>query len=402
MPLRRTKPAKAAQQKRRLKLDFISLDGFKAVKSASKIPIGGLTLLIGRNGSGKSSIVEALQWLQESLFWGLQRATEDRFRRYTDLRNLRSKETSIHLEFSGVAEAPVQYDLTVKKKVGFTALPIVFDERLRVRKVSAQRSLIWTRKGPTGPAVRNIKGGNPERDSDRLALASGRSGADVAESLREFLRNLVVLRLSPTSMTQSVPLERRARGPMLDEQGSGLPALLAGMKAAQREWVASKLADINPDITGVKPLLTDRERGTFSLTESMVKQGGSGEFDIPAWMLSEGMRRMTAIFTLLAVEPQPSLIVIEEIENGLDPWTLEYVLRELHEASERGIQLLLTTHSPFLLDHVKPAEVIHVRRTKGNSTYTPVSSYVDVAKFGGVVAPGAMYLAGYYQDEDAE
>ena len=123
-------------------------------------------------------------------------------------------------------------------------------------------------------------------------------------------------------------------------------------------------------------------------------------FDIPAWMLSEGTRRITALFALLASRPRPSLLIVEEIENGLDPWTLELLFSELREASTNGTQVILTTHSPFLLDHVSTDEVIHVKRELGDSRYHAITDYSDVTQYGGVVAPGVMYISGYFETND--
>ncbi|HEX3476859.1 MAG TPA: ATP-binding protein [Kofleriaceae bacterium] len=203
-------------------------------------------------------------------------------------------------------------------------------------------------------------------------------------------------------MTTSVPLEPRARGPLLDEEGRGLPGLLARMTKSQRARVRARVQRVIEGIEDVRVVETERGRGYFAAQERMKYPGGSTSFEIPAWMLSEGTRRMTALFALMTIEPAPSLMIIEEIENGLDPWTLEFVLQELRDAAERGIQIVLTTHSPFLLDHVSPEEVVVVRREKRQSTYEQVTGFEDVARYQGVVAPGAMYLAGYYAPRRAK
>ena len=72
------------------------------------------------------------------------------------------------------------------------------------------------------------------------------------------------------------------------------------------------------------------------------------------------------------------------------------MLDALREVSGE-IQVLLTTHSPFLLDHVRPREVIHVRREKGDTTYQRVSDLAEVAKYEQVLAPGAMYLSDVFR-----
>ncbi len=386
---------------RSLLLTRVAVRGFKAVKDSGYVDLRPFTLFIGRNGSGKSSFVEALQWLQESLFYGLQEATERRFRTYLFLRNKRSTTTSLHLELQGGGE-PLFYDLEVEKATGATARPVVRDEELKVGRTRAQTRAIWTTSGPDGRA-RNFKNANPELDPDALALASApnRAGRPV-QSLGHFLRRMVVLRLSPTAMTTTGPLEWRARGPMLDEEGRQLPALLNSLNAEQRAWVRAKVAAAVGDIRNVKVVGSAPGRGYVAAVERMKWPGRSGaaEHTIPSWLLSEGTRRITALYTLLAVEPRPSLLLIEEIENGLDPWTLEQVLGALREATSNGIQIILTTHSPFLLDHVNPEEVIHVERKLGDSTYTAITDYRDVLRYRGAVAPGAMYLAGYLERDD--
>jgi predicted ATPase len=380
-----------------LTLTRARLDGFKAVKSSGDIDLSPLTLFIGRNGSGKSSFVEALQWLQDAFFSGIQAATEARFRSYLHLRNKRSNDTRLHLELkSQKGNKPVYFDLTVAKAVGPSSHPIVVNESLRVGQAKGQSKIISTVKGRKGPVFRRVIGRSAEREADSLAIYSASINAHPGiRAMSDFVRGIVVLRLSPTSMRWESSLDQR-RGPRLDEDGAGLPALLWSLDLQQREWVREKISTVISGLRDVSVRQTDVSRGYVSATEQMKWPGGNKKFDIPAWMLSEGTRRMTALFALLAVRPRPSLLVVEEIENGLDPWTLEHVFSELREASIHGTQVIATTHSPFLLDHVAADEVIHVRRERGDSTYTPIKSYADVIEYDGAIAPGTMYISGYY------
>lgn len=167
------------------------------------------------------------------------------------------------------------------------------------------------------------------------------------------------------------------------------------MTAAQRGRIAARVAEVIEGVEGIE-VVAQGKHGYFQAKERMRERRGTRVHEIPAWLLSEGTRRIAAIFALLESSPPPSLIVIEEIENGLDPWTLQFVLRALREASADGVQVLFTTHSPYLLDHVEPDEVIHVSRVKGETTYTSVDAYESVKKYLGVVPTGAMYTGGYF------
>lgn len=378
-----------------LTLARIHLDGFKAVKSSGYVDLHPLTLFIGRNGSGKSSLVEALQWLQDSYFDGLIKATDNRFRAYSYLLNKRSRETKLHLEFDSSGGKPIFYDLTLGKAAGAGDRAIVRDETLRVGQTIAQEKILWTTKGMKGPVYRRVEGMNPEKNADRLGIDLMSSGHPALEALAQFVERMVVLRLSPTAMRFEAPLVRGG-GRMLDEEGMQLPALLASFDDRQRAWIRGRVSTVLSGIQDVRVTKTDRTRGYVSATEKMRWKGGSRKIDLPSWMLSEGTRRITALFALLAARPRPSLLIVEEIENGLDPWTLEYLFQELRDASTEGTQVIVTTHSPFLLDHVRTEEIVHVRRENGDSTYRAIKQYQEVSKFDDVVAPGAMYISGYF------
>ncbi|HWU86939.1 MAG TPA: ATP-binding protein, partial [Kofleriaceae bacterium] len=367
--------------------------GFKAVKDSDYVDLQPLTLFIGRNGSGKSSLVEALQWMQDAYFDDLLRATDSRFRAFSYLLNKRSHNIKLHLEFESTPK-PVYYDLDVKKAAGGDR-PIVSAETVREGQTSAQERILWTTKGRKGPVFRNVKGANPERNGNRLAVRSLSQERRALRALAAFIEGMVVLRLSPTMMRFESPLER-AEGRLLDEEGTLLPSLLSSFSADQRRWVRECVARVLPGVGDLKVAKTDRAHGYVVASEQMTWRGGSRRIALPSWMLSEGTRRITALFALLAARPRPSLLIIEEIENGLDPWTLELVFQALRDAAAEGTQVILTTHSPFLLDHVRVEEVVHVQRIKGDSTYTAIRDYSDVVQFEDAVAPGAMYIAGYF------
>lgn len=387
------KKSKGRSRAPRLTLNRLSIHGFKAVKSSGYVSLAPLTLFIGRNGSGKSSFVEALQWIQDAYYDGLDKATNSRFRAFSYLLNQRSPNIKVHLEFES-AQKPLIYDLQVKKAAGGDRA-IVSAETVREGQTNAQKTLLWTSKGPRGPVYRSTHDTSPERNANRLAIETLSEISPGLRTIASFIENMVVLRLSPTMMRFESPLER-SEGRLLDEEGTLLPSLLSSFNDEQRKWVRERVALVLEGVKDLKVTKTDRTHGYVVASEKMKWVGGSRKVDLPSWMLSEGTRRITALFALLAVRPRPSLLIIEEIENGLDPWTLEMVFQELRDASTEGTQVIVTTHSPFLLDHVRVDEVVHVRRTDGHSTYHAITDYADVSRYRDAVAPGAMYIAGYF------
>jgi len=166
------------------------------------------------------------------------------------------------------------------------------------------------------------------------------------------------------------------------------------MTDGQRERLTKQVQQVLESVTDVK-LKDQGDQAQLVLRERMVSTGGRRQFDIPASLLSEGALRLTTIFALLESTPRPPLIVIEEIENGLDPWTLRFVFDALRDAAAEGTQVILTTHSPYLLDHVEPEQIIHVTREQGDTEYHRLADYEAVVKYRGVAAPGALYISKY-------
>jgi predicted ATPase len=86
------------------------------------------------------------------------------------------------------------------------------------------------------------------------------------------------------------------------------------------------------------------------------------EHHIPASDISDGTLRILAFLTALYQENTPSIICFEEIENGVHPWLLHKMMELLKIVSTEGIngnpvQVLITTHSPVLLNYVEPHQV---------------------------------------------
>ena len=382
----------------------ITIEGFKAIRSAT-MHLEPFTLFIGRNGVGKSSVLEALQWLRNAAKLGLGDATKERYGSFSDLLNRRSSNVYLDLRFDGGARNSAHYELRARSGTKNSAYrPIVDFERCVVGRTMAARTVIWsrsdTRRGAPFRWIRNrteralvIKSG------DQLALGASTSRVPGASDLAEFLDNSVFLRLSPTAMAVEVNARRRSGRALLSEDGSDLPLLIERLPAASKRALVRRVAALFPSVQKIS-VNTSGDAKHLVVSERMISRGGTKTFPIPAWLLSEGMRRIVAIFALLEARPRPPLIAIEEIENGLDPWTLEHVLDELRLAADDGTQIIVTTHSPFLLDHVETDEVIHVRREAGESTYERVADLPTVATYKDVMAPGAMYLMKLFGGEE--
>jgi hypothetical protein len=162
----------------------------------------------------------------------------------------------------------------------------------------------------------------------------------------------------------------------LGEQGEKTAALLDYILRTDRrrfETFVENLKKLVPGLADVAiPTPTPNRRAVDFDFESGLKFDGRA--------LSAGIRLCT-FFAALAWHPRPpKTILIEEPENGVHPKRLGEImglLRGLSQGSfgEAPRQVILTTHSPYLLDHVNPLEgqvLVFRRENDGSCTAEPI------------------------------
>lgn len=375
-------------------LRSVELSRFKAAYQTPAIELKPLTVLIGRNGSGKSTMLEALQWIHTAWRHDVRKACDD-YAPIEDIINLRAEtRQSFRLQLTwDQEESPWAY--TLKVGVVEKGIPLIEVETLTVGRTKGMKHSIMTETNP--PTRRYYTSGTwvDVESPERLALSLLPRSDD--GFLTDFWKNAVFLRLSPRRLVEGSYATKKSFDPVLDEEGALLPALLKELNEAQWAELVRLLNKVLPDIRGIDFL--DQEAGreariNFALRELMPYRGRGGvsEFAVPSWMLSEGTRRITAIFALLVRQPPPSLLCIEEIENGLDPWTVLDVLHVIQDAVARGVQVIVTTHSPWLLDHIELDAIIHVRREQGATLYERFADRASVKAYADDVPPGTRFV----------
>lgn len=380
-----------------LQLTRVSLHRFKAAHDLRDVPLLPFNVLIGRNGAGKSTLLEALQWIDTAVRHNTNVACD----RYNGIRDL------INQRDPAEPDGFVLQTRLESTRGSFARYTCHIDEEENQAQVGAEDLVLGdTDPTHTAPAIWTEAGARRSADAkltvdDRLALSRIEeflprpsfeiSGTDIAA----FWRDAVFLRLEPTDLARTGPIKRGSADPLLDEVGTSLTALIDTLDRESREDLVEMLQSVLPDIRGITVSRTsDNRSGNYALTEDFIYRDQRGDMKrtLPSWMLSEGTRRMTAIFALLARRPGPSLLCIEEIENGLDPIAVRKVLHHLQAASRRGVQVILTTHSPWLLDDVPLESIQLVRRVQGDTTYTRLQDDPASQQSDPRVLPGGRYL----------
>jgi predicted ATPase len=182
---------------------------------------------------------------------------------------------------------------------------------------------------------------------DLLATALGRSRGDL-QDLIDLERAYARIRIyKDWSFGRRSPLRRFGRadqkGEVVSEDFENLGLVLNRLKhqPAVKRRILDALRDLYDGIT-------DFDLSIFGGMFQLYLE--EGDFSIPASRLSDGTLRYLGLLAILCHPEPPLLVCIEEPELGLHPDALLMIARLIEEASERT-QLIITTHSQFLVDY---------------------------------------------------
>ena len=165
------------------------------------------------------------------------------------------------------------------------------------------------------------------------------------------LRDIFILDPIPSHMRNFSPLSER-----LESDASNIAGVLAALpqeKQKEIEKVLTRYASQLPerDIRRVYAETVGKFNSDAMLycEEHWLDEGPPPTVD--ARGMSDGTLRFLAILTALLTRPKGSLLVIEEVDNGLHPSRARLLLDMLQAIGEqRGVDVLVTTHNPALLD----------------------------------------------------
>ncbi len=116
---------------------------------------------------------------------------------------------------------------------------------------------------------------------------------------------------------------------------------------------------------------------------------------------SDGTVRMLGMLAALYQQPAPPLIALEEPEANLHPGALGVLAGVLKQASTRG-QVLVTTHSPDLLDHLPPESFVVVEKVNGETKAGPLRHEQVEAARRNLFSPGELLrMEGLEREPDA-
>lgn len=169
-------------------------------------------------------------------------------------------------------------------------------------------------------------------------------------------------------MRASNPIKEVRHIGLMGEELAAFLNTLKSLDPTQFKGVEKALRMMIPSITGL-----DVERSGLGEVDLWLNEGN---LRLPARVVSEGTLRILGLLALSGAKEPPSLIGFEEPENGIHPRRVRDVAELLKTRSESGeSQLIVTTHSPVLLDLLPDDSLFVCRKEDGKTTIAPLGSY---------------------------
>ncbi len=381
------------------RIEYLRVENYRALKNVEFRELTPLTALLGPNGSGKSTVFDVFSFLAECFQYGLRHAWDRRGR----AKELRARG----------AEGPIVFELKYRERPN---LPIItyhlaIDESDK-GPVVVEEWLQW-RRGSHGKPFRfmeyhegrgrAISGEMPDETDQRVEiplrspdLIAVNTLGQFAEhprvaALREFITDWYISYLSLND-TRSQP--EAGPQPRLSKTGDNLANVIQHLKERHGERLERIFAVLRqrvPRLERVEAEPMPDGRLLLQLKDAPFAQ------PVLARFASDGTLKMLAYLTVLYDPNPPQFIGIEEPENFLHPRLLPELAEECRAASART-QLLVTTHSPFFINGLRPREVRVLYRDEQGYTQTIRAS--DIPGVSEQIQAGAtlghLWMEGYF------
>jgi len=389
-----TSPAKGIPR-----IESLRVENYRALRDVKLDNLTPMTVLLGPNGSGKSTIFDVFNFLSECFQYGLRHAWDRRGRGKELKTRGSSGPVTLELKYRERPKTPIlTYHLAIDEGVKG---PEVIEEWLQWKRGSRGRPFRFVEfKRGEGAAA----SGEAPDESDTRVPTKLRSPDLIAvntlgqfsehprvAALREFITDWYVSYLSidqTRSQPEAGPQER------LSKSGENLSNVIQYLKEQHPDRLDRIFAVLRQRV----PRL-ERVEAEAMPDGRLLLQIKDAPFDEPilARFASDGTLKLLAYLTVLYDPEPPRFIGIEEPENFLHPRLLPELAEECRAASDRS-QLLITTHSPFLLNATRAQEVrVLYRDDRGFAQAVRVSDIQGVSEFVKAGASlGYLWMEGHF------
>jgi len=377
-----------------MKIESIRLKNFKSFQNAELRDIPRFCVLVGANGTGKSTLFSVFEFLKAALSSNVHTALVKLggSRGFGEVRSRDAKgNIEIEIKFRERNDTPlVTYSLSIGERNGS---PVVESEVLKYRRGSSGRPWHFLNfvRG-SGYAVTNeLDAVTDVTQLDRQEQTLKSPDILAVKGLAQFERFPAVVALgnlienwhiSDFHINRARPEQEAGYAEHLSSEGENLALVTEFLYSRHRpvfDDILAKLSQRVPGISKVDAKTTEEGRVLLRF------QDGAFEDPFLARYVSDGTIKMFAYLVLL-YDPEPHpLLCVEEPENQLYPKLLWELAEEFRDYANRGGQVFVSTHSPGFLNAVQIDEVFWLIKEEG---YTKVRRAQDDPQLAAFIREG--------------
>jgi predicted ATPase len=324
-------------------VERVVLRNYKSIANCD-IKLGPLTYLVGANGAGKSNFMDALHLVNDALIGSLDNALNER----SGLAEVRRR-SSGHPNHFGIR---LEFRLRSGQR-GHYAFNVGALAAGGYEVQAEECSVGGKGRGPffqleKGKLKRTSEATFPAVTADRLALVSA-SGLEAFRPVYDALTSMGFYNINPKLVRE---LQKPQDGRLMRSSGENIASVIGHLE----KNAPDAMVLISRYLQSVVPMVHGVERTQLGPMESLsFRQDVSGSkhpWKFLAMNMSDGTLRALGVLTALFQgnrDHTPSLIGIEEPETALHPAASAALREALQRASEKT-QVIVTSHSPDLLD----------------------------------------------------
>jgi len=412
----------------------IKVKNFKSIGDI-QFTLDPITILVGPNGTGKSNILDVFNFARDALNLGLEQAVLQRggaaaIRRWSS--KGRPNDISISFEIrqrSSMKGKQTEIDTIVysfqlggKRKTELKVKSeklIAFKNEQRILEIQRSRTeLKFFYVKHIDSLISSIKlgqSGLPVSD-DELFLyknhslfftlhAKGKLNAKAERLLIKSLMDISSLlsifgKMSFYNIYPNVIKQPQKPGHerYLNDDASNFASVLRRLISRHPNWkknVVSYLNAASPHIADIQV----HQVGQFLVTKIYRSLTGDTKAAFDLSQESDGTLRMLALLTALLQEPHRALIGIEEPEIYIHPAALA-ILKDAINESQMHSQIIITTHSPQMLDHFQPESFRIVKKNKGWTEISTIPNYQIETIKEGLINASELFVAHSFSPDE--
>lgn len=363
-----------------MKIEYIRLKNFRAFRDITLRDLPDFCVLVGANGTGKSTLFSVFGFLRDAMSTNVTAAL-GRLGGSRGFQEVRSRGTSgpieielkIRADIGRGRDSLITYELALDEVNG---RPVVKREVLKYRRGSSGKPwhFLDFSEG-NGEAVTNeLESVNDESQLQREHQVLRSPDILAIKGLAQFERFPAAValgrlienwHLSDFHINRARPEQEVGYAEHLSREGENLSLVIEYLYKQHRDVfdrILQRLTRSIPGITKVESKPTEEGRILLKF------QDGAFEDPFLARYVSDGTIKMLAYLVLL-YDPAPHpLLCVEEPENQLYPSLLWDLAEEFRAYAQRGSQVFVSTHSPDFLNAVSPAEAFWLVKSQGYTT----------------------------------